>query len=118
MIFIGKRLFNTCLQNSHAILSAPTEVVALENTLNGTIIPQEEVVAISDWVHSNGVKMHLDGARLWHVAIETGTPLKELCDPFDSVSLCFSKGLGKPTQFYIPKHEIDTHQVHRSGHAL
>ena len=39
--------------------------------------------------------MHLDGARLWHVAAETGTPMKELCDPFDSVSLCFSKGLGK-----------------------
>lgn len=39
--------------------------------------------------------MHLDGARLWHVAAETGTSMKELCDPFDSVSLCFSKGLGK-----------------------
>jgi len=38
--------------------------------------------------------MHLDGARLWHVAAETQTPMKELCDPFDSVSLCFSKGLG------------------------
>ncbi|KAK7694413.1 hypothetical protein QCA50_001599 [Cerrena zonata] len=75
---------------------APTEVVALENTLNGTIIPQEEVIAISDWVHSKGKKMHLDGARIWHVAIETGTPLKELCDPFDSVSLCLSKGLGAP----------------------
>ncbi|KAL4243245.1 threonine aldolase family protein [Abortiporus biennis] len=75
---------------------APTEVVELENTLNGTIIPQDEVIAISDWVHSKGVKMHLDGARLWHVAIETGIPLKELCAPFDSVSLCFSKGLGAP----------------------
>lgn len=74
--------------------SAPTEVVALENTLNGTIIPQEEVVAISDYVHSQGLKMHLDGARIWHVAAETVTPIKELCDPFDSVSLCFSKGLG------------------------
>lgn len=38
--------------------------------------------------------MHLDGARLWHVAAETGTSVKELCEPFDSVSLCFSKGLG------------------------
>ncbi|KAF8203279.1 pyridoxal phosphate-dependent transferase [Pholiota molesta] len=75
---------------------APTEVVALENTLNGTIIPQEEVIAISDYVHSVGVKMHLDGARIWHVAAETSTSVKELCDPFDSVSLCFSKGLGAP----------------------
>ncbi|KAF9270462.1 hypothetical protein L218DRAFT_888970 [Marasmius fiardii PR-910] len=75
---------------------APTEVVALENTLNGTIFPQKEVVAISDFVHSKNVKMHLDGARIWHVAAETGTSLKELCLPFDSVSLCFSKGLGAP----------------------
>jgi len=75
---------------------APVEVIALENTLNGTIIPQEEVVAISDYAHSEGLQMHLDGARLWHVAIETSTPMNELCAPFDSVSLCFSKGLGAP----------------------
>ncbi|KAJ7293353.1 pyridoxal phosphate-dependent transferase [Mycena rebaudengoi] len=75
---------------------APTEVVALENTLNGTIYPQEEIVAISDFVHSHGIKMHLDGARIWHVAAETETSVKELCDPFDSVSVCFSKGLGAP----------------------
>ncbi|KLO20434.1 hypothetical protein SCHPADRAFT_934286 [Schizopora paradoxa] len=75
---------------------APTTVIALENTLNGTIIPQDEVIAISDYAHSQGMKMHLDGARIWHVAAETATPLAELCAPFDSVSLCFSKGLGAP----------------------
>jgi len=75
---------------------APTTVIALENTLNGTIIPQEEVIAISEYAHSQGMKMHLDGARIWHVAAETATPLAELCAPFDSVSLCFSKGLGAP----------------------
>jgi len=76
--------------------SAPTEVIALENTLNGTIIPQDDVIAISEFAHSRGIKMHLDGARIWHVAAELGTPLKELCEPFDSVNLCFSKGLGAP----------------------
>jgi len=40
--------------------------------------------------------MHLDGARIWHVAAETGKSLKELVEPFDTVSLCFSKGLGAP----------------------
>ncbi|KAJ8084274.1 hypothetical protein PM082_003042 [Marasmius tenuissimus] len=75
---------------------AETAIVSLENTLNGTIFPQEEIVAISDYARSQNVKMHLDGARLWHVAAETGTPLEELCRPFDSVSLCFSKGLGAP----------------------
>lgn len=78
-------------------LSAPTEVIALENTLNGTIFPQDEIVKISEYAHSNGIIMHMDGARIWHVAAETGTPLNVLCDPFDSVSLCFSKGLGNST---------------------
>jgi threonine aldolase len=75
---------------------APTEIVALENTLNGTIFPQEEIIAISEYVHSLGLKFHLDGARIWHVAAETQTSLRELLAPFDSVSLCFSKGLGAP----------------------
>ncbi|GBE78137.1 Probable low-specificity L-threonine [Sparassis crispa] len=75
---------------------APTEVIALENTLNGTIIPQEDIEAISEFAHSKGIKMHLDGARIWHVAVATTTPIKTLCDPFDSVSICFSKGLGAP----------------------
>ena len=74
--------------------SAPVEVISLENTLNGTIFPQDEIVRISEFAHSHNLKMHLDGARIWHVAAETGTSLKTLCDPFDSVSVCFSKGLG------------------------
>lgn len=74
---------------------APTKVIALENTLNGTILPQEDANAISRFARENDVKMHLDGARIWHVAAETGTPLRVLCEPFDSVSLCFSKGLGE-----------------------
>ncbi|KAI0271532.1 pyridoxal phosphate-dependent transferase [Gloeopeniophorella convolvens] len=75
---------------------APTEVIELENTLNGSIFPQDEIIRISEFAHSQGIKMHLDGARIWHVAAETGTPLHELSAPFDSVSACFSKGLGAP----------------------
>lgn len=62
--------------------------------MDGTIIPQDEIVAISDFVRPKGIKMHLDGARLWHVIAETDIPLKTLCAPFDSISVCFSKGLG------------------------
>ncbi len=82
--------------------SAKTELISLENTLNGTIFPQDEIVRISEFAHKNNLKLHLDGARLWHVAAETATPLKMLCDPFDSVSLCFSKGLGKSLQVSTP----------------
>lgn len=75
---------------------APTRVITLENTLNGTIIPQQDILVISENARNKGIIMHLDGARIWHVAVETGLPLKELCDPFDSISVCFSKGLGAP----------------------
>ncbi|KIK97658.1 hypothetical protein PAXRUDRAFT_202349 [Paxillus rubicundulus Ve08.2h10] len=78
------------------IHTAPTRLICLENTLNGTILPQTDIVEISSFAHENNVLMHLDGARLWHVAAETKTPMSELCAPFDSVSLCFSKGLGSP----------------------
>ena len=74
--------------------SAPTRVIALENTLNGNILPQEDVLAISAFAKEERIKLHLDGARLWHVVAETGLSLEELCRPFDSVALCFSKGLG------------------------
>ncbi|KIK26531.1 hypothetical protein PISMIDRAFT_261188 [Pisolithus microcarpus 441] len=75
---------------------APTRIVSLESTLNGTVIPQEDVIAISRHAREKGIIMHLDGARLWHVAVATGLSMKELCEPFESVSLCFSKGLGAP----------------------
>jgi len=75
---------------------APTRVISLENTLSGIIFPQEEINKIAALAHEHGLKMHLDGARIWHVAAETGISLSELCAPFDSVSLCFSKGLGAP----------------------
>lgn len=80
-------------------ISAPTRMICLENTLNGTIMPQADINEIADFAHKNGIIMHLDGARLWHVAAETRTTIDELCAPFDSVSLCFSKGLGpSPSQ--------------------
>lgn len=76
--------------------TAPTQLVCLENTLNGTIMPQDEIVRIAHYVHAHGLKLHLDGARLWNVAAATGHSVAALCAPFDSVNLCLSKGLGAP----------------------
>lgn len=78
------------------IHGAPTKIVALENTLSGMVFPQDEIVRISDAMRAQGVIMHCDGARMWEVAAKTGKSLKELCAPFDSISLCMSKGLGAP----------------------
>ncbi len=76
-----------------------TRLVCLENTHNrggGRIYPLEKIQAISAWAHQNGLLMHLDGARLWNAAVATGIPLAEWARHFDSVSVCFSKGLGAP----------------------
>ena len=76
-----------------------TGLICLENTHNragGTIFPIEEIKKISEFANARGLPLHLDGARLWNACIATGISLKEYCSLFDSVSLCFSKGLGAP----------------------
>ena len=76
-----------------------TELLCLENTHNrwgGRISPQDDIVETCWWASGQGLKTHLDGARLWNAAVATGKSEAELCEPFDSVSVCFSKGLGAP----------------------
>ncbi len=76
-----------------------TRLVCLENTHNrggGTVYPLETVRAISRWAKANGLAMHLDGARLWNAVVASGVPLKAWAAEFDTVSVCFSKGLGAP----------------------
>jgi len=78
------------------LYTAPTKLIALENTLDGEILPIEAIEEIHDLARSKGIPLHLDGARLWNASRETGIPIKEYAKYFDSVSLCFSKGLGAP----------------------
>jgi threonine aldolase len=76
-----------------------TRLVTLENTHNrggGRVYPVEKIQAISEWARKNGLIMHLDGARLWNAIVATGTPAGEWARHFDTVSVCFSKGLGAP----------------------
>ncbi|KAL4892558.1 pyridoxal phosphate-dependent transferase [Aspergillus ambiguus] len=74
----------------------PTKVISLENTLDGMIMPLAEARRITEWAHANDIKVHLDGARLWEAAVSGAGSLSEYASLFDSVSLCFSKGLGAP----------------------
>ncbi|EXJ78026.1 threonine aldolase [Capronia epimyces CBS 606.96] len=81
---------------SDDVHACPTRVISLENTLDGMIMPLDEVRKIAAFAREHGIKMHLDGARIWEaVAADAGT-LPEFTTCFDSVSLCFSKGLGAP----------------------
>jgi len=76
--------------------TCPTRVISLENTLNGMIMPLDEVRKISGFARDHGIKMHCDGARLWEAAASGAGSLSDFAACFDTVSLCFSKGLGAP----------------------
>ncbi len=76
-----------------------TSLVVIENTHNvsgGRVFPQPDVEAIAALARDEGLRLHLDGARVWNAAVVTERPVAELCAPFDTVSVCFSKGLGAP----------------------
>ncbi|KAI9722742.1 MAG: hypothetical protein M1812_001673 [Candelaria pacifica] len=81
---------------SDDVHSCPTKVISLENTLAGTIMPLSETLRICTFARENEIKLHLDGARLWEVVIAEEGSLSDFTTLFDSVSLCFSKGLGAP----------------------
>ena len=76
-----------------------TRLIVLENTHNrwgGTIYPLENIEKTSIIAAEHDISMHLDGARLWNASVESDTPIKTYARYFDSISMCFSKGLGAP----------------------
>lgn len=80
-------------------LSPPTKLLAVENTHNGgggTLWPLERIEEVALAARSRGLALHLDGARLWNASAATGVPEAKWASFFDSVSVCFSKGLGAP----------------------
>ncbi len=92
-----------------------TRLITLENTHNrwgGTIYPLEEIKKMRSLADAHGLKLHLDGARLWNASVATGLSIKELSSYFDSVSLCFSKGLGAPVGSIIAGDESFINRAH------
>ncbi|KAI1776520.1 threonine aldolase [Hypoxylon cercidicola] len=86
---------------AHAVLSddvhaCPTRVVSLENSLGGLVTPLDEVRRIAAFAREHDMRVHCDGARLWEAVAAGAGSLREFCACFDTVSLCFSKGLGAP----------------------
>lgn len=75
---------------------APTRVISLENTLGGVIMPLTETKRIVGFAREHDIRIHLDGARLWEAVAAGAGDLTAFTSLFDSVSLCFSKGLGAP----------------------
>ncbi|CAJ1850897.1 low-specificity L-threonine aldolase [Aeromonas veronii] len=73
-----------------------TRLICLENTHNGKVLPLPYLQEMGAFVAERGLKLHLDGARLFNAAVASETPVEVIAAPFDSISICLSKGLGAP----------------------
>ena len=76
-----------------------SKLMCLENTQNrcgGTVIPQSEITEIADIAHTAGASVHIDGARIFNAAHALETDVASLVQDADTLSFCFSKGLGAP----------------------
>ncbi|WP_313066169.1 low-specificity L-threonine aldolase [Achromobacter animicus] len=92
---------------------ARTRLLALEDTFHGKLIPAAYIQAATSWAREQGLATHLDGARVFNAAVASGKPVAELCQPFDSVSICFSKGLGAPVGSVLVGSEALISRAHR-----
>ena len=75
---------------------ARTRLLALENTMQGKVLPLEYLARARRFTREHGLQLHLDGARLYNAAVKLGVEAREITQHFDSVSVCLSKGLGAP----------------------
>ncbi|MHC8402317.1 low-specificity L-threonine aldolase [Pseudomonas sp. MDT1-17] len=75
---------------------ARTRLLALENTMQGKVLPLEYLARARSFTREHGLALHLDGARLYNAAVKLGVDAREITQYFDSVSVCLSKGLGAP----------------------
>jgi len=75
---------------------ARTRLLSLENTTGGQVLPQDYIRAACTLADEHKLAKHLDGARIFNAAVKLGVPVAAIAKPFDSVSVCLSKGLGAP----------------------
>ena len=102
--------------NPDNVHCAPPSLICLENTHNragGRILPQSAVQEIAAGAHARNLRVHMDGARLWHAHVATGLALNELAAPVDSVTVCFSKALGAPVGSVLVADKETITRAHR-----
>ncbi len=100
---------------------APTGMVAVENTHNhggGRVFAIERIKDVAAAARDHGLHLHLDGARLWNAVVASGTSAADWAAPFDTVSVCLSKGLGAPVGSVVCGSEAVIRRVHRAHKLL
>ena len=99
-----------------SVHQSPTGLISLENTHNkagGTVTPPDLTRAVRRVADEEGVPLHLDGARVFNAAVALGLPVSDLTAPFDTVSVCLSKGLGAPVGSVLVGRREAMRQAHR-----
>jgi threonine aldolase len=91
---------------------AASRLLCLENTLGGRVMPLPYLQAATELAHSKALATHLDGARLFNAAVASGESAQTIAAGFDSVSVCFSKGLGAP----IGSALVGSHELIKRAH--
>jgi threonine aldolase len=94
-----------CLENTH-------------NTAGGKVFPLEDFAAVAKTARDLGLKVHLDGARLFNAQAATGIPAREWCAHADTVSVCSSKGLGAPVGSLLAGDEETIREARRARKAF
>jgi threonine aldolase len=94
-----------CLENTH-------------NTAGGKVFPLEDFAAVAETAKEGGLKVHLDGARLFNAQAATGIPAREWCAHADTVSVCSSKGLGAPVGSLLAGDEETISEARRARKAF
>ncbi len=75
---------------------ARTRLLCLEDGFNGRVLPFEYLGEARKLADRHGLRLHLDGARIFNAVVQSGRSAAEIAAPFDSISICLSKGLGAP----------------------
>lgn len=99
----------------------PATLVCVENTHNaggGSVWPLDTLDAVAGAARSMGLRTHLDGARLWNASVATGVSEARWAREFDSVSVCFSKGLGAPVGSAVAGPPAFAQRVRRFKHLF
>ncbi|MCB9891021.1 MAG: aminotransferase class I/II-fold pyridoxal phosphate-dependent enzyme [Planctomycetes bacterium] len=87
------------LRNPHDVHHPRSSLFVVENTHNaagGRIVPKSRIEELATTAHAHGLRMHIDGARLFNASVATGVSVADIVAPADSVMCCLSKGLGAP----------------------
>ncbi len=92
---------------------ARTRLLTLENTWGGRVLPQTYVLEAAELARGKGLNVHLDGARAFNAAVASETTIAEILAPFDSASLCISKGLSAPVGAVLVGERAFIERAHR-----